>query len=185
MKQLPLFITGNQNKVDKLQAMIGLAIEHQKVELDEIQSKSIEEVAVHKAKQAYATTCKPVLIEDSGLEFTALGGLPGPFIKFFVEAPDGLEMLCRMLDGFEDRSARAVAVFAYYDGSELKLIKGGLDGVIVDHPRGENGWDWDMIFAPQGYSGRTRAELSEEEDSQTYTIIKPFDELRNFLTHDD
>lgn len=181
MPQLPVFITGNQNKADKLQAMIGLPIEHQKVELDEIQSSSIEVIAEHKARQAYAVIGKPVLIEDSGLEFTALGGLPGPFIKFFVEIPNGEETLCRMLDGFADRSARAVAVFAYYDGVEMKLIKGGANGSIVDHPRGDNGWDWDKVFAPDGYGGLTQAEQTDENYQKVYAAIKPFDELRTFL----
>jgi inosine/xanthosine triphosphate pyrophosphatase family protein len=50
------------------------------------------------------------LVEDVSLRFTALGGLPGPFVKFFVDAPDGLEKMCRMLDAFESREARAECV---------------------------------------------------------------------------
>lgn len=165
-----------------MQRLLGLSIEHQKVELEEIQSRSAEEVIKHKVRQAYDILGKPVLVEDVSLKFNALSGLPGPFIKFFVDAPNGLEMCCRMLDGFDDRTARAESIFAYYDGEELRVIKGGLDGVIVDHPRGEKGWDWDKIFAPNGYDGRTRSELTEEEDEQTYLLIKPFVALREFLS---
>lgn len=38
MSQLPIFITGNQNKVEYLSKTLGIPLEHQKVDLDEIQS---------------------------------------------------------------------------------------------------------------------------------------------------
>ena len=122
MKQ-PIFITGNQHKADYLAKMLGIPLEHQKVELDEIQSISLDDIVTHKVKKAYEIIGKPVLVEDVALGFTALGGLPGPFIKFFVDAPDGLEKLCRILDGFNDRGARANCVFGYYDGKNLQLFE--------------------------------------------------------------
>lgn len=181
MNNLPVFITGNQNKADYLAQMLGIELEHQKVELDEIQSVSLDTIVTHKVMQAYEQIRRPVLVEDVGLNFTALSGLPGPFIKFFVEAPDGLEKLCRMLDGFDDRSARAVCTFGHYDGERLELFHGGLDGAIATTPRGEGGFGWDKIFEPVGYGGRTRAELTPEEDAETYPTIKPFAQLREFL----
>lgn len=181
MHNLPVFITGNQHKADYLAKILGIELEHQKVELDEIQSVSLETIVTHKVKQAYEQIRRPVLVDDVGLAFTALSGLPGPFIKFFVEAPDGLEKLCRMLDGFDNRSARAVCVFGYYDGERLELFRSGLDGTVSSKPRGEGGFGWDRIFEPVGYGGRTRAELSPEEDAETYSIIKPFAQLREFL----
>ncbi len=181
MSNLPIFITGNQHKADYLAAMLGVSLEHQKLELDEIQSVSLDEIVTHKVKQAFNIIQKPVLVEDVSLGFTALAGLPGPFIKFFVDAPDGLGLLCRMLDGFNDRSAVASCVFGYYDGKKLELFSGVLDGSIALNPRGENGFGWDKIFEPSGYNARTRAELTEKEDQETYTIIKPFAQLREFL----
>ena len=75
--------------------LLDLPLEHQKIDLDEIQSVSLEEVVEHKVRQAYEIAKRPVLVEDVALSFEALGGLPGPFVKFFVEAPNGLENLCR------------------------------------------------------------------------------------------
>lgn len=181
MSKLPIFITGNQNKADYLAKMLGVQLEHRKVDLDEIQSIHLEDVVRHKALQAYEIIGKPVLVEDVALSFTALGGLPGPFVKFFVETPGGLENMCRMLDGFTDRSARAECVFGYYDGAQLALLRGGLDGVIADQPRGDNGFGWDKIFQPEGYGDQTRAELSLDDDEVTYKLIKPFNELRKLL----
>lgn len=185
MNKHPIFITGNQDKADYLAKMLGVKLEHRKIELDEIQSVDLDEIVTHKVKQAYGITREPVLVEDVALKFNALGGLPGPFIKFFVDAPDGLGKLCRMIDSFGDRSARAECVFGYYDGDRLELFHGGLGGAIAQNPRGSGGFGWDKIFEPEGYGGRTRAELNVEENSVTYATIKPFAAVKEFLLKDE
>ncbi len=47
------FITGNQKKADYLAKYLGFPIEHQKIDLDEIQSLDLREIVEHKVKQAY------------------------------------------------------------------------------------------------------------------------------------
>ena len=179
---LPIFITGNQNKVDYLSRSLGMDLPHQKIDLDEIQSPDPTVVIEHKVRQAYELIKKPSLVEDTSLSFNALDGLPGTFVKFFVEAKDGLETMCRMLDGFEDRSAYASAVYGYYDGVTMKFFKGRLDGVVASHPRGDGGYGWDAIFEPVGYGGLTRAELSPDDDKESFNKIRDMDSLRLFLT---
>lgn len=176
-----LFVTGNQHKADHLARLLGLPVEHVKLDLDEIQSADVKEVAAHKVKQAYELVKQPVFVEDVSLGFAALDGLPGPFVKFFLSTHDGLEKLCRMLDGFESRQAYGECVYAYYDGEHLELIHGGIQGVIADHPRGDDGFGWDAIFCPEGYGGKTRAELSTEDYAEVYKLIKPIDKLKEFL----
>lgn len=172
------FITGNQNKADYLAKYLGFPVRHHKVALDELQSLDLREIVEHKVKQAYDAVGSPVLVEDVALEFSALGRFPGAFIKFLVdEVP--FDTICRMLDGL-DRTAVARCVFGYYDGAEVKLFEGSLNGAIADQPAGENGFGWDKIFIPEGYAV-TRAELSEDDDQKTYTTIKPFAELKDYL----
>ena len=181
MTKHPLYITGNQNKVDYLTRILGIELEHHKLDLDEIQSADPREVIEHKVRQAYEILKKPVLVEDTSLVFNALNGLPGPFVKFFVNAEDGQNIMCRMLDGFKDRSAYASAIYAYFDGEELHIFDGRLNGIIANTPRGGGGYGWDAIFEPEGYGGRTRAELSPEEDDESYKKIRDFGGLRAFL----
>lgn len=178
----PVFITGNASKASYLAKMLGINLEHQKIDLDEIQSTILEEIVEHKVRQAYQIIGKPVLVEDVSLGLDALGGLPGPFIKFFVEAPNGLENICRMCDNLANRRAEAGCVYGYYDGSSLELFRGGLTGTIASHPRGSSGFGWDKIFCPDGYNGKTRAELSPSDDEKTYATIKPYRALREFLS---
>jgi len=175
------FITGNQNKADYLAQLLGIEIAHQKVNLDEIQSTNLDEIVEHKVRQAYEIIKTPVLVEDVALGFTALHDLPGPFIKFYVEQPDGLEALCRMLDGFDDRSAVARCTYGYFDGTKVTYIHGVMQGHIAKHAAGNNGYGWDKIFIPNGYNGQTRAELGDDEYADSYRVSKAMDELKEFL----
>lgn len=92
------FITGNQKKADNLARLIGMSVEHIKLDLDEIQSLNLREVVEHKARQAYEKVQRPILVEDVSLEFETLGRLPGTFIKFFISEMSH-EDICRLLDG--------------------------------------------------------------------------------------
>jgi non-canonical purine NTP pyrophosphatase (RdgB/HAM1 family) len=180
-----VFVTGNAHKAKYLSELLGIDIAHEHIELEEIQSMSLTEITQYKARQAFGVIGRPVLVEDIGLFFTALDGLPGPFVKYFVNSHDGLENMCRMLDGFTDRRAVARSVFALYDGHELTLLEGALEGTIAEHPRGEGGFGWDAIFCPEGYDGKTRAELAKQQDIETYKTIKPIDELRKLMERYD
>ncbi len=172
------FITGNQNKADYLARYLGLPVKHQKVDLDEIQSLELRAIVEHKVLQAYEIVKAPVLVEDVSLEFTALGRLPGTFIKFYVEEVP-FETICRTLDGLS-RAAIARSMYGYYDGKNMEFFESSLPGTIAEHPRGDRGWGWDKIFVPEGYT-QTRAELSEVDDEKTYLQIKPLGQLKTFL----
>lgn len=173
------FVTGNQNKADYLARLLGVPIDHVKLNLDEIQSTSLREIVEHKARQAYDIVRKPVIVDDVALGFSVLNGLPGPFIKFFTE--NGTELLCRMLDGFSDRSATGYAGIGYYDGLNFHYFEGNINGTIADAPRGTGGYSWDDVFVPNGYGERTRAELSSEEYDELYRKFRPVAELKDFL----
>jgi len=122
MATLPVFITGNKDKADYLSRQLGIALEHQKVELDEIQETDPERLLEHKLQQAYAVVGAPVLVEDVSLSFDALNGLPGPYIKWFIDQA-GAEACCRMLDGFTSRKAEAICTFGYYDGESFRYFQ--------------------------------------------------------------
>jgi inosine triphosphate pyrophosphatase len=172
------FITGNQAKADYLAQCLDYPITHTKLDLVEIQSLDLREVVEHKVRQAYDHVKGPVLVEDVSLEFSAWGKLPGTFVKFFVdEVP--FETICSLLDG-QDRSAIARCVFGYYDGGKVKFIEGKMNGTIAEKPAGDNGFGWDKIFIPEGYTV-TRASLDPTDYKLTYATIKPLAELKEFL----
>jgi non-canonical purine NTP pyrophosphatase (RdgB/HAM1 family) len=173
------FITGNQSKADYLSIYLGYPVDHIKLNLEEIQSTNLDEIVEHKVRQAYDLVQKPVIVEDVSLEFEALGGLPGPFIKFFVEKIP-FEIICSMIGNGLTRKATARCVFGYFDGEDLKLFEGSLCGEIAEKPSGNNGYGWDKIFIPEGYTV-TRALLDEEGYQKTYLKVKPFAKLKKYL----
>lgn len=180
---LPIFITGNAEKVANLQRLLGFQLPHQSIDLEEIQSLDMEGVIAHKAKQAYAIIAQPVLVDDVTMWFDELDGLPGPFIKFFVGAKNGAENLCRMADGLPSRRATARAYFGLYDGKKMTILHGEIRGEIANHPQGNNGfaYGWDKVFCPDGYGGRTRADLTQSEYDKVYRQIRPISALQSLL----
>ncbi len=173
------YITGNQKKADYLASYLEHPIEHLKVDLDEIQSLDLLEIVTHKVRQAYSRVGKPVLVEDTSLEFHAFGKLPGPFIRYFMEQMS-VEDICSLLKD-KDRGAMARCMFGYYDGEEEEAyFEGSINGTIAEIPEGDDGFGWNNIFIPEGYNS-TMAELNTEDYKKVYMTIKPIKEVRDFL----
>lgn len=178
MKNLT-FITGNQAKADELSLHLGYNLNHQKLDLPEIQSLSLEEVTTEKANAAYTKLHSPVLVEDTSLEFEALNGLPGPLIKWFLQSIDN-EGLLKILTPYENRSAKAEVCFALHNGNEVLLFKGSINGIISNEVKGTNGFGWDPIFIPNGET-KTWAEMTSEEKKETSMRKEPLAKLKEYL----
>lgn len=174
-----VFVTGNPNKAKYFAKMLGFKVEHVAVELDEIQSLSLREVVEHKAHQAFEMLQRPVIVEDTSVRFSAMNGLPGPFIKWFLDAMS-LDKICHLLDGFNDRSVVAGAAIAYYDGKVLEVFERELEGSVPNRPKGDAGFGWNPIFIPNG-SDLTLGEMSDDEFQKWYALIKPFNAVAEFL----
>lgn len=176
------FITGNEHKARYVAEWLGKDVPHHKLDVDEIQTLDLRELVTHKAKQAYKNLKSPVLVEDAQLRFDALGNLPGPFIKFFVEQlkPEGM---CRMLNAFNDRTAHGSMCYALYDGTNMTFFEGEMHGRIADAPRGGGGFGFDPIFINDGYD-ITRAEMSEEDYAKTSYRKQALDKLKAYLNHE-
>ncbi|PSN65804.1 inosine triphosphate pyrophosphatase-like protein [Corynespora cassiicola Philippines] len=145
-----VFVSGNAYKINELRIILGETVEIEAVNLDlpEIQG-TIEEIAKEKCQRAAEVLQKPVLIDDTSLCFNAMGGLPGPYIKWFLQAL-GNENLHRMLAGFEDKTAQFVCTLAYSPGpgKEVVLLQEQMDGKIV--PARGKGSGWNPVFEIDG-----------------------------------
>jgi inosine triphosphate pyrophosphatase len=150
-----LFVTGNANKLREVREILhgcGFEVDSVDVDLPEFQGEP-EDICREKCLEAFNHAKQPIIVEDTSLCYEALGGLPGPYIKWFLKKI-GTENLPRLLDGFESKRAYALCVFAYYDGTMENpiLFHGRVDGSIVE-PRGlVGGFGWDPIFEPEGSS---------------------------------
>lgn len=178
-KQLK-FVTGNANKVREARDILGIDVEQITVDhLHEIQTKDIRQLVEHKVAAAWEELQCPVLVEDSGLIFTAWNGLPGALVKWF-ENSVGCEGMLKMLEPFENRQAEAVCLAAVYDGETLVVGEGRVTGFIARKTRGSQGFGWDVIFIPEGDS-RTYAEMSSEEKNSMSHRRQAFESLKSQL----
>lgn len=173
------FITGNIGKVEEVSRYLGMNLEHQKIDLDEIQSLDLEEIVKDKAKRAFEKLKSPVLVEDVSFVFHSLGKLPGPFIKWFEKELDN-EGLCRIVDG-KDRSCTATVCYGFCDGVDVKIFSGSMKGVVANNPRGDRSFGWAPIFVPEGYD-KSYAELTNEEQSEIAMRNKALKKFREFLS---
>ena len=120
-----------------------------------------------------------VLADDSGLEVDALGGAPGVHsARYAADEPHAARCntddeannarVLRELKGVPEqkRTARFVCVLALAcDGRTLHTFRGTAEGIILDAPRGNNGFGYDPLFYfPQ--IGKTFAELTAEEKAR-------------------
>lgn len=174
------FVTGNVKKLEEVVAILGqnfpYSITNHKLDLPELQGE-IDDICVKKCETAAGILKRPVIVEDTSLCFNGLKGLPGPYIKWFLDklGPSGLYTL---LAGYEDKSAEAVCTFAYSpgDGEEVILFQGITKGSIVP-PRGKMDFGWDPCFLPDGYD-QTYGELPKEEKNKISHRFKAVAKLR-------
>ena len=178
------FVTGNPNKVKEAGAI--LEIDLKQVELDglyELQTNDLNALVRNKAQQAYDSLQVPVLVEDSGLLFSAWNGLPGALVKWFEESVGCAGML-KMLENFTERKAVAMCYVALQKSpNEVLIAEGRVTGTIAETVRGENGFGWDVIFIPDGEK-RTFAEMPAEEKNKISHRLKAFQKLKSLLANE-
>ena len=139
------------------------------------------EANARKKAEAYSklAPAQTVIADDSGIEVDALNGAPGVHsARYAADAPHLVEnntddeannaRLIRELKNVppEKRAGRFVCVIAAArDGKTLAIFRGTAEGVILDTPRGTNGFGYDPLFYfPQ--IQKTFAELTAEEKAR-------------------
>ena len=143
--------------------------------------------ALLKARHAAERSGKIAIADDSGLSVAALDGSPGIFsarwagpTKDFAAAMDKVEE--RLIEtGSNDRSAwftSALAV-AWPDGPAV-VVEGRVDGQLLFPGRGDRGFGYDPIFAPDGYS-LTFGEMDPAEKDAISHRARAFEKLKAAL----
>jgi len=159
-----VLVTGNPNKVREAQRLCGFPVEHADIELPEIQSTSLAEVAHEKARTAWRRLKRPVIVEETGLELVAMNGFPGPLVKWMLDAI-GADGIARTAHALGDARAAAVSILVLHDGSSSCIGAGRTEGELVLPPRGDHGFGWDPVFRPDGEPG-TYAELGDRRKDE-------------------
>lgn len=157
-----LFATNNQHKLREIQEITGhefrilsLKDVNINVEIPEDQ-ETIEGNAAQKARFIYEMTGMNCFADDTGLEIEALDGRPGVYSARYAgegcSFDDNINKILQELEGAENRKACFRCVICLIVEGKESLFEGRIDGVITFTRSGADGFGYDPVFCPEGYS---------------------------------
>lgn len=185
-----IFASNNKNKVREINHLLGKSfrlhsLKDIKIHDDIPENEStLEGNALAKARYIHSITGMNVFADDTGLEIDALGGLPGVHsARFAGENKDSAANIVKVLSMLKhetNRKARFRTVIALiYEGKEF-IFEGTINGTIINHKRGAEGFGYDPIFIPEGRN-KTFAEMDLKEKNAISHRAIAFGKLREFL----
>lgn len=166
-----IFATNNAHKLSEVQAVLGEGFELVTPRMCGVEedipetADTLEGNASQKSHYLYEKTGLDCFADDTGLEVEALGGEPGVHSARY--ATDGHDfaannrLLLKNMEGKENRRARFRTVISLIEGGEEHLFEGIVEGRIIDHESGSEGFGYDPLFVPDGFD-RTFAEMTAD-----------------------
>jgi len=167
------FVSSNNHKYQEAKIILdsfGIKLGFIKSTLEEIQSNSLKEIALCKAKDAFSKCKKPLIIEDDGIFINSLNGFPGPYSSYIFKTI-GNKGILNLLK--QNRKAKFISIITYCDKHILQSFDAKIDGSISKSVKGK-GWGYDPIFIPNNLQ-KTFAELNNKNElSHRYKALKKF-----------
>ncbi|MBR4874368.1 MAG: XTP/dITP diphosphatase [Clostridia bacterium] len=173
-----LVATGNKGKLVEIREILKgievLGLKDVGIDVDvEETGKTFAENAYIKAFEISKLSGLPVLADDSGLEVDVLGGEPGVYsARYAGEDTTDEKNVSKLLSKLKDvplneRTARFACAMCiiFPDGKKIESFGVSCPGIIIDEPRGENGFGYDPVFYSTEY-GKTFSEMSMEEKNK-------------------
>ncbi len=168
----------------------GITVDQATLNLEEVQSFDVVEVATKKAQYAMSKLQDTFFVEDSGFYIKALQGFPGPLIKPIMQSL-GEDRLTRCVEPSENRDVEVISVIALGEPATgvIETFQGSYPGVLAESPRGDvtRGWLLSRVFIPRGWN-QTLAELDETEWSRFLDVFRHndhFDKLGRWLVEQE
>ena len=186
-----LFATSNKNKILEIKKV--LPKEFNIKSLDDIgfceeipeNENTIEGNAIFKANYIYKKYNLNVFADDTGLEVDSLNGKPGVHSARYAgiskNSTDNINKLLKKLKNKKNRKARFKTIIALILNSKIHTFEGVVEGNITKKPKGENGFGYDPVFIPRGYT-KTFGELSLEEKNSISHRSLAMNKLIDFIS---
>ena len=163
--------SNNKHKLEEMRGILGNDIEILSLSdincHDEIpeEQDTIEGNALQKARYIHDKFGLDCFADDTGLEVECLNGEPGVYsARYAGEHPtfdDNIAKLLTNMKGHENRKARFRTAIALILNDKEHIFEGEVKGRIIEEYRGHNGFGYDPVFLPDGYT-ETFAELPAE-----------------------
>ena len=186
-----VFATNNLNKLSEIKSLVPNSIEILSLndiscneELPET-NPTIEENAIQKARYIYDNYGFNCFADDTGLEINALGGEPGVYSARYAgedcNAEDNIKKVLHNMQEEEDRGAVFRTVIALIINGKVTLFEGQCSGIITKTRIGMEGFGYDPIFMPKGFT-KTFAEMEKNEKGLISHRGKAVKNLVRFLS---
>ena len=165
--------------------IVGLDDFPQIGDIEETGSTLLENAFI-KARTVHRLTGLPSIADDTGLEVDALHGAPGVYsARYAGQNPSFQENCDKLLSELKDsanqnRNAKFRTVIAFVDKKMEFQSEGVVKGVIVEKPRGVDGFGYDPIFQPNLYE-ITFAEMDMEEKNRISHRSKALEKMKEIL----
>lgn len=142
------FATGNKGKIEEMTPFFqekSLELEQVDVDVPEIDTLDVEDVAKRKVKDSYRKALEKgeigeedvLIVEDTGFYVESLGGFPGAEAAYFAGTA-GAEKLLNLLRDEEDRSACFKTAVAVIKDGEVNVFTGKLEGKVPEEKTGDS-----------------------------------------------
>ena len=187
-----VFATNNRHKLRELQHIVGSSFGLLSLEdigcFEDIPETdpTLEGNASLKAFYVYKNYGYDCFADDTGLEVKALNGDPGVFSARYAgnakDAGANMDKLLQELNGIKDRKARFRTVISLVIGGKEVRFEGTVVGTILEEKRGKEGFGYDPVFVPDGYS-KTFAEMGLDEKNEISHRYRAVQKLVNWLKH--
>lgn len=151
------FVTKNKHKFSEIKGMLapyGISVKQKMLDLEEPDLASQEEVALTKARQAFAKIKRPLIVEDTGVYFKAYRNFPGHLAKRIYESI-GLKGLVALVRAAKNKRAYFKTVICYIEEkNKYKIFSGEMHGRLIEKivlPKKDR-LPYEKIFVPENMS---------------------------------
>ena len=189
-----VFATHNRHKSEEACQILGprwtLRNLHDLGQTEEIPetADTLQGNALQKAQFVYDKYHLSCFADDTGLEVEALNGAPGVYSARYAgehcSFADNVNKLLHEMQGKTKRRACFKTVVALILDGEAHFFEGRVDGTIIESPRGGEGFGYDPVFVPDGFS-ETFAEMSAEQKNKISHRGRAMAKLIEFLQNID
>lgn len=178
-----VYVTGNNIKfsvAEKIFEHTGIELIQKSIITPEIQSKSVEDIAIFSAKWASQELNQTVAVTDAGFYIEALNGFPGPFIKF-VNDWFTVDDYINLMRGQTNRTIIVRDCLAYCEPNKEPITFIGVYKGSIANEAGRKGiTPIEQLFIPEGYS-MPISEMSSDESLAYWSNGDIWRKLREYL----
>lgn len=190
-----LLATNNKHKVEEIKHFLAsLPFEiHSLIDVSNVPA-TVEDAptlagnALKKAREAFHATGMLTLADDTGLEVFYLAMNPGVYSARYAGEKaiykENCDKLRRAMNGVAPRRRKAQfrTVVAIVGKGIERTVEGIVEGTILEEPRGDQGFGYDPLFVPKGFS-KSYAEMTMEEKNTLSHRARALEKAIEVLKH--